>query len=268
MQHASRGRWRAFTAQLRRPVAVGLPIATFVAIAATDNLGDGVRAGVFVLAIVVVRAAIRAPRRAREAFYEAYAEERGLARQDRGELPALTPLLQRGAARYAERSMSGVLPGGGEGVLAHYTYEEHTAAGDAETVSDRHPYTVVLHSLPGVSARLGALLCEPRAAVDPTRARMAAARGLRPLALESVALDLRYRVLYGSGDDELWLKRLFVPSFIVWLAEEPPPGFGFECMEGELCVYVPGHYDSSAGLDALCRCASVVGRRLAEEAAE
>jgi hypothetical protein len=268
LERASRGRWRQFTAQLRRPVSLGIPLATFAGVAITDNLGDGVRAGLFVLGIVVVWAAIRAPRRAREAFYESYAEQRGLTHERLHELPAMTPLLERGSARYAERSMSGSLPGGLPGVLAHYAYEEHWSTGDgAESSATTHPYTVVLHSRADVAARVGRLYCEPRAALDPTGARTAAAAGLRPLALESVAFDVRYQLLLGPGDDDLWVRRLYTPSFIVWLAEEPPPGFGFECVGGDLCVYVPSHYDSAVGLDALCRCASVVAQRLAEEAA-
>ena len=94
-------------------------------------------------------------------------------------------------------------------------------------------------------------------------------RRMQRLELESDALDKRYEIFYGAHDDEVWMKRLFSPSFIVWLTEEPPKDFAFELSAGSLCVNVKGHYDNAAELDALCEAA--VARRHAgspSEAAE
>ena len=64
------------------------------------------------------------------------------------------------------------------------------------------------------------------------------------------------------------MKRLFSPSFIVWLTERTPEDFAFEFSAGSLCVNVKGHYDSAAELDALCTAAGEVAKRLVGEAAE
>jgi hypothetical protein len=86
--------------------------------------------------------------------------------------------------------------------------------------------------------------------------------------LESEALDERYEIFYGAEDDELWMKRFFSPSFIVYLTEQTPEGFAFEFSAGSLCVNVRSHLNSSEKLDAMCEAAGQVARRLAGEAAE
>ena len=97
-------------------------------------------------------------------------------------------------------------------------------------------------------------------------------RRMQRLELESEALDKRYEVFYGAEDDEVWMKRLFSPSFIVWLTERTPEDFAFEFSAGSLCVNVKGHYDSAAELDALCEAAGrgrqAAGRRGGRVAAE
>ena len=63
--------------------------------------------------------------RAREDFFNAYANGRGLSRVGgRSTLPPVTPLLQKGDNRYAEQRFNGVLPGGMDGSLCLYTYED------------------------------------------------------------------------------------------------------------------------------------------------
>ena len=93
-------------------------------------------------------------------------------------------------------------------------------------------------------------------------------RRMQRLELESEALDKRYEVFYGAGDDTNWMKQLFSPSFIVWLTERTPKDFAFEFSAGSLCVNVKGQCDSAAELDALCIAAGEVAKRLAGEAAE
>ena len=91
---------------------------------------------------------------------------------------------------------------------------------------------------------------------------------MKRLELESDALDKRYEIFYGANDDEVWMKRLFSPKFIVWMTEQPPKDFAFELSAGSLCVNVKKHYDNAADLDALCEAASEVARRLAVESSE
>ena len=55
-------------------------------------------------------------------------------------------------------------------------------------------------------------------------------RRMKRLELESTELDKSYEIFYGAHDDEVWMKRLFSPKFIVWLSEAAPQGVAFECV--------------------------------------
>jgi hypothetical protein len=66
--------------------------------------------------------------RAEDAFFNAYAERRGMFVYDKERLPEATPLLRKGDDRYAERSLKGPLGEGVEGTLALFTYEEREPA--------------------------------------------------------------------------------------------------------------------------------------------
>ncbi len=35
-------------------------------------------------------------------------------------------------------------------------------------------------------------------------------------------LDKNFEIFYGPNDDEVWMKKLFSPTFIVWMSEHTP----------------------------------------------
>ena len=252
--------------RLLRPLPILAPFALFaVVVAGGGELSSAIVAGVVVLVGVVV-AAIRSARRdARREFFAAYTRERGLGLDEYRELGPVAPLLRVGYRRYAEQVVTGVLPGGVQGVLALYTYERRQG-GEEVNRMQIHRFTVVMHWLPQLVARIGELYCVPRS-VGPASGVDGSLRSNR-LRLESVALDRRYEIHLGPDEDPTWLRRLFSPSFIVWLSEEALPDFGFQLVDGHLCVSVPGHRESAADLDSLCEAAAFVGTRLAEEVSE
>ena len=86
--------------------------------------------------------------------------------------------------------------------------------------------------------------------------------------LESEALDERYEIFSGKEQDQVWLRRFFSPTFIVWLGEEAPKKFAFELVGGTLCCYVSGHKKSAADLDTVSAATAAVARRLREESGE
>ena len=203
-----------------------------------------------------------------EAFFSGYAAERGLEYHGTDHLKETTPLLGAGLDRWADHVMTGFLPGGVPGILALYTYEDHIDDGQGEARAIRHPYTVVVHNLPDVSGFADEIRLVQREGAhfrDEARARK---KGMRRLELESIAADRRYEIYFSDADDEVWLKRLFVPTFIDWLAHRSPDGFEFELWESGFCAYVPGHLETAEQLDELCKAASISGDRLAWEAAE
>ena len=262
---AAHGRVAHVKARLLRPLSLIAPPAVFVLVILGDGTtGDAALSALVAAGVVVVLAVRGALKAAREDFYAAYATSRGLERRGERDLPEVTPLLRMGTGRNAERVMAGVLPGGLQGVLALYTYEE--ARGEDRRAETKR-FTIVLHRIPEVMERVLELHCVP--AASNSASGIEGFRRSNRLRLESMALDRRYEIFFGPDDDENWLRRLYAPSFIVWLGERAAPaGFGFQLTQGHLCAFVPGHLENAGQLDALCQSAAVVGTRLADEVAE
>lgn len=245
-----------------------LVIAAFVGGTVGGGVGIGVAAAAGAALLVVLIVFVLASNAAKEDFFSAYASARGLTRTATGGLPPSTPLLRKGDRRHAEQIMNGTLPGGLPGAVALYTYEVETRDSDGDRDTDYYRFTVVLHDLPQAATKVADLHCQRRSGFQFMDSAEDAFRRMERLELESHALDERYEIFYGAGDDQNWMKQVFEPSFIVWLAEEAPENFAFELSAGSLCVNTKGHRDSAADLDAICEAAGRVARRLAEEAAE
>jgi hypothetical protein len=86
--------------------------------------------------------------------------------------------------------------------------------------------------------------------------------------LESSALDDKYEIFSGKKQDTTWLRRLFSPTFIVWLTEAAPDKFAFELVGGTLVAYVHGHKEDTVDHDRVGAATAVVATRLSEESAE
>ena len=82
--------------------------------------------------------------------------------------------------------------------------------------------------------------------------------------LESEALDEKYEIFAGKGQDAVWLRRLFSPTFIVWLTESAPKKFAFELVDGTLCCYVQRPQEKAEELDAMRAATATVATRLRE----
>ncbi len=261
-----------FGALARAPLTLSIGatamIAAFVigTTQAGASIGAAAAVGVALIAAVIVYAV--ASSRAEEDFFEHYASARGLQRRPDGRLPPTTPLLRKGDKRYADQIMNGTLPGGLPGALALYTYEEHTTDSDGTHDETKYRFTVVMHDIPSVAEAVSDVHCQRRSGFRFLDSAEDVFRRMQRLELESETLDKRYEIFFGAGDDENWMKQLFSPSFIVWLAEEAPRDFAFEFSAGGLCVSVKGHHDNAAELDQLCESAALVAGRLADEAAE
>jgi hypothetical protein len=244
-------------------VAAGVAAAVFLGAA----IGAAAVVGTFLLAILVVFAI--ADSRAEDAFFDAYSRQRGLTLAGRGPLPPATPLLRKGDDRYAERSLVGPLADGVDGVLALYTYEEETTDSKGNRQTSYYRYTLGLIEVPECAAHIPELYCQRKFGLRALERLEDAFRGSKQrVELESAALDERYEIFADEGQDQVWLRRLFSPTFIVWLGEQAPEKFAFELVGGTLCCYVSGHKESAAELDTVGAASAAVARRLREEAAE
>jgi hypothetical protein len=257
---------------------LGLPstwlvIAIFVLAAGTAGaiyLGAaiGAGAGVAMLLISLLIVFAIADRRSEAAFFAVYAEQRGMALSGRGEVESVTPLLCRGSDRYAEHSFAGPLAEDVDGLLALYTYEETTGSGKDQQTS-YYPYTIGLVEVPECAAQVPELLCRRKFGLKVFEGLEDAFRKSRQrVELESEALDENYEIFSLKEQDQVWLRRLFSPTFVVWLGEEAPEKFAFELVGGKLCCYVNGHKKSAAELDVVRAATAAVTRRLREESLE
>jgi hypothetical protein len=261
-----------FKRLVKHPVTVSLgstlAIAAFVVgtLAAGAAVGSAAAAGALLLTGLIVF--LLASGKAKEDFFRAYSEERGLSREQKGGLPGGTPLLRRGDDRYAHHIMRGTLPGGMDGTVALYTYEETHRDADGDRQTTYCHFTVVLADVPESAPRVGELYVQRRVGFRFLDSAEDVFRTRERVTLESEALDQRCEIFAGRGEDQNWIRQLFAPSFVHWLGDEAPDGFAFELVAGLLCVNEKGHHDTAVELDALCEAAAVVASRIREESLE
>jgi hypothetical protein len=262
-----------FRRLLRKPVTwVAIAIAVVAAGIAGAALvgpaiGGAAALAVFLIGLLVVFAI--ADSKAEEAFFETYAQQRGLSLSGRGPLPPATPLLCRGDDRYAERALSGPLADGVDGVLALYTYEDETTDSEGNTQTNYYRYTIGLIEVPECAADAPELFCQQKFGLRALeKFEDAFRRSKQRVKLESEALDEKYEIFAGSEQDQVWLRQLFSPTFIVWLTDSAPKKFAFELVGGTLCCYVKGHKKSAADLDMVRTASAAVATRLHDEATE
>ncbi|MBJ7348055.1 MAG: hypothetical protein JHC87_05745, partial [Thermoleophilaceae bacterium] len=89
---------------------------------------------------------------------------------------------------------------------------------------------------------------------------------LKPVDLESNALNGRYDIFAKDSIDRVKLLSFFKPSFQVWLAELPIEMY-FEFCGGTLVVYRYKHELGEANLDAMVHSTAAITRRLLEAVA-
>jgi hypothetical protein len=262
-----------FRRLLRKPLTLILIAALTVAagVAGAALVGPAV-GGVAALAALLLSLLIVfgiADSRAEDAFFQAYAAQHGLTLGERGPLPAATPLLRKGDDRYAERTLSGALADGLEGTLALYTYEEETTDSEGNRQTDYYRYTLGLVAVPECAGQVRELYCQRKFGLRALeKFEDVFRRSKERLKLESEALDEKYEIFAGKGQDANWLRQLFAPTFIVWLTDSAPKKFGFELVDGVLCCYVNGHKKRAEELDEICAATAAVAKRLRDEALE
>jgi len=262
-----------FKQLLRKPLTGALVAAAAIAagIAAAAIVGPGVGAaalfGGLAIALLIVFAI--ADSRSEDAFFAHYAGERQMSVGGKRALPPFTPLLRKGDDRYAERTLTGPLADGLDGIVALFTYEEETTDGKGNRQTNYYRYTIGLAQISECAQFVPELYCQRKFGLRALeKLEDSFRRSKKRVELESEALAERYEIFAGEAQDQVWLRRLFSPTFIVWLGEEAPEKFAFELVEGMLCCYVSGHKESAEELDALRAASAAVATRLREEAGE
>lgn len=275
MTSAAERRSEHFHASLRSrdtfwKLFLGLPIAAIAAGALTHDLRVAVAAPAIVLLLVVVAAWQRASRDAESEFFTALAPTLGLASTAKTHYVATTPLLAAGDRQRYAHPMEGRLYGqqGGPPVyVCHYTYDTRHE-GENVTVWKPHPFTICAIDLGHPVARFKGVYLRPRLSglgLDHDWL----ARGPKPrrIDLESAHFNELYDLRLAADQNELALRELLSPSFVMWLSEHPLRP-GFECRGGTLVVFVPGHEDSAGRFTLLLEAAREIARRLGRQLEE
>jgi hypothetical protein len=261
---------------LRSTMASPVALVALIVFAGAAGIAGGIAVGAAIAAAAAAAAALFwfltvlgvAYRRAHNAFYAAYAQERGLSWQHDSAVPQATPLLRRGDTRRVDESFTGTLPGGLNGELALYSYEERSSGGSGGQAKEIHHFTIVVSELPGMEARLPGLFVQRRSGFRFLDGAEDIFRSNERIELESEVLDRKCEIFADRRCDANWLRQLFDPSFVDFLAEGAPAGFAFEVENGTLCVNVNRYRGKAQELDEVCTAAATVAKRITDEAGE
>jgi hypothetical protein len=258
---------------LRHPVTLIATGVIAVVALAVAGAGAGIAIGAAAAAVVILLALLIvfliANNMAHEDFFNAYAKGRSLTRvSGKSKLPPLTPLLRKGDRRYAAQRFNGVLPGGINGSLVLFTYEDETRDSDGNKQTTYVHFTLVMSDLPDTAPYLQELFCQRRSGFRFMDGMEDAFRKRQRVEQESEAVDKAYEIFIGEQDDMNKARQVLSPSFLVWLDQNSPDAYAFELVAGSLVCNVKGHKKSASELDKLCQASAAVARRLHEEASE
>ncbi len=261
-----------FKRLMRKPLTwwlIGIPAVLIGGFVVTTNVIVGL---IVLLAIVAVGVGVVfaiADSKAADDFFHVYAENHGLELGGKSRLPTATPLLRKGDDRYANRTLTGEIAPGCGGLLAMYTYEEQTTDSNGNRQTNYHRFTLGMTDVPECVDHLPELYCQKRVGLRSLEGlEDVFRRSKRRVTLESEALGDRYEIFVSKDQDDIWLRRLFSPGFIVWLTESAPDKFAFELVGGSLVAYVPKHKEDAADLDAIAAATGAVAKRLREKSGE
>jgi hypothetical protein len=236
---------------------------------ATFNVIAGVIVFLAALALGVWVVFKIADSRAADDFFGVYARGHDLELGGKRALPATTPLLRKGDERYAERTLSGEIAPAVDGSLALYTYIVESSDSNGNRNKTFHRFTLGMVEVPECVAQVPELYCQRKGGLRSLeKFEDVFRRSKQRVTLESEALADKYEIFSGKDQDPTWLRRLFSPTFIVWLTESAPEMFAFELVDGTLVAYIPKHQEDTAGLDTVAVATGFVAARLREKSGE
>ena len=255
---------------LRAPlVTLGWVFTGLAAIGGFVAGGAGAALGAAAIAAVAPLGLARSLRRYLERANRtrAWAGERGLEWHPEGEVPERTPLLRDGTYRYALNVIEGEIAEGLPGRILHLACVEidEDPEGSGERTSR---YTVAVASVPDPGERLPLCVCAPRSRLPGGDAYEARRRKLTRVDLVSSEFERRFELAMDRKGDEIWLRRLFEPTFLERMIKLTAGRLGWELEGGALTVYQQGYVSSPAELERLVELAAIVAERVRAEVAE
>ena len=134
-----------------------------------------------------------------------------------------------------------MLPGGIDGSLCLYTYEEQTTDSDGNRQTTYIHFTIAMTELPDTAAYLGELYCQRRVGFRFMDGMEDVFRKRQRVEQESEAVDSSYEIFIGERDDMNRARQILSPAFLVWLEQNSDENFAFELVAGSLVSNVKGH---------------------------
>jgi hypothetical protein len=184
--------------------------------------------------------------------YQGLASARGLSSAGSFSPGPVTPLLTRGTK--LDPAWRGPLADQIEGVIGPFGYA-------------RFEYHAVFARVPESQPFVPRLSCDRKGRNVTDEHYGFEIRSSR-LWTESIRLNDRFEVKCSPFQDDNWLRQLFSPSLVDWLADESPSDFSFELAYGSLFCTIEADYPDEAGLTALWDGAATVAKRIHEESGE
>ena len=184
-------------------------------------------------------------------IYKAFGRAHGLESVAEFKPGPVTPLLTNGGR--LEPALRGELTPGVPGTIARYSYG--------------FTYNVVFAEIPESQPFIPRLGCDRKGRITSNIHYGFEMRTSR-LWTESEVLNERYRVSVSPFQDDNWLRQLYVPTFIDYLAHTPPADFSFELAYGALLCSVEEDDLDEDGLASLWEISGVVAKRIKDESNE
>ena len=234
--------------------------------AAGHNAAVMVLGPVAVAILIAIWCWVVADRRAEDEFFARYASGRGLNHWKKYSLNPFTPLLGGGDRRHCEHWMESH----GRGI-GWYTFECKQESDDNRDRWEPHHFTIATVDVGeiGMGRYEGIYLRRRRGILDrlDSDANWLRGRDLKKVELESTAFCERYELWADRDQNDIVLRQLFAPTFVVWLSEHPLKP-GFELRAGELVVFIPDRCGESGKLDFLLMAAGDISKRIQAELSE
>jgi hypothetical protein len=193
-----------------------------------------------------------------DATFSAFADERGLQLVPALGLGPLTPLLVESKHCQVSPAARGRLGGEADGVVGHLAY----------TRNKTFRFNVALAQVPASTPFAPRVFCIRRGRSTRDDEFYGFEARHSKLWTESTALNERYTVSTGPYQDPNWMRQLFSPALVDYLATEPPADFSFELAYGILLGSIEDDDPSADGLGALCDATVRVAERIARECGE
>ncbi len=194
-----------------------------------------------------------------DSTYAAFAAARGLELVPAVGVGQLTPLLvESTVGGQLGPAARGRLAGEVEGIVGHLAYKRNKT----------FRFNVALVEVPGSTPFAPRLFCirQGRSTRDDEFYGFGARHS--KLWTESTKLNERYTISTGPFQDPNWMRQLFSPALVDYLASKPPADFSFELAYGTLLGSVEEDDPGSDGLAALCEATVQVAERIARESGE